>query len=304
VSAATPRVTQLGYLGFEVKDLGAWERFTTEVLGLVVSRRDPSGAFSLRADGYAQRIFITPGEADDLAFAGWQVDDETALAAVSERVTARGLPVTRASAELAAARTVGGLATFVDPGGVPTELFFGPERAAEAFRSPVVRSGFVCGEGGLGHLVLSANDQAESMRFYEEALGFRLSDRIVADVFGYKADIAFMHANPRHHSVAFGQRQKKRLHHFMLEVGSIDEVGLALDRTLKAGLRIMQTLGRHPNDRMLSFYAKTPSGFQFELGWGARTIDDETWQPTQYDQVSEWGHLPPEFVVPRKEERR
>jgi 2,3-dihydroxybiphenyl 1,2-dioxygenase len=152
--------------------------------------------------------------------------------------------------------------------------------------------------------VLSANDQAESMRFYEEALGFRLSDRIVADVFGYKADIAFMHANPRHHSVAFGQRQKKRLHHFMLEVGSIDEVGLALDRTLKAGLRIMQTLGRHPNDRMLSFYAKTPSGFQFELGWGARTIDDETWQPTQYDQVSEWGHLPPEFVVPRKEERR
>ena len=36
----------------------------------------------------------------------------------------------------------------------------------------------------------------------------------------------------------------------------------------------MQTLGRHPNDRMFSFYAKTPSGFQFEFGWGGREVDD------------------------------
>ena len=49
----------------------------------------------------------------------------------------------------------------------------------------------------------------------------------------------------------------------------MDDVGLAFDRALRGGVRITQTLGRHPNDRMFSFYAKTPSGFHFELGWGA-----------------------------------
>ena len=76
----------------------------------------------------------------------------------------------------------------------------------------------------------------------------------------------------------------------------MDEVGLAYDRALKSGLRIMQTLGRHPNDRMFSFYAQTPSRFQFEFGWGGREVDDETWSPTTYDHISEWGHHPPQVV--------
>jgi hypothetical protein len=84
----------------------------------------------------------------------------------------------------------------------------------------------------------------------------------------------------------------------MFEVKSVDDVGLALDRTWRSGLRIMQTLGRHPNDRMLSFYAKTPSGFQFEYGWGGREIDDANWDATKsYDHISEWGHQPPQFVA-------
>ncbi len=86
----------------------------------------------------------------------------------------------------------------------------------------------------------------------------------------------------------------------MLEVKSFDDVGLCYDRTLKARLPIMQTLGRHPNDKMFSFYAMTPSGFQFEYGWGGRQIDDATWEPTTYDCISEWGHHPPQALVPRK----
>jgi hypothetical protein len=51
---------------------------------------------------------------------------------------------------------------------------------------------------------------------------------------------------------------------------------------------------------MFSFYAKTPSGFQFELGWGGREVDDATWEPTTYDRISEWGHHPPEALAPRR----
>jgi 2,3-dihydroxybiphenyl 1,2-dioxygenase len=171
---------------------------------------------------------------------------------------------------------------------------------AEPFRSPLVRSGFVAEDRGLGHVVLAARDPQKSYQFYAELLGFRLSDRVVCDIHGYHADIAFLHANPRHHSLAIGAADKKHIHHFMVEARSFDEVGLAFDRTLKAGLRIMHTLGRHPNDRMFSFYARTPSGFNFEFGWGGRDVDDANWQPSIHDRISEWGHHPPQMLVMRK----
>jgi hypothetical protein len=87
----------------------------------------------------------------------------------------------------------------------------------------------------------------------------------------------------------------------MLEARSIDDVGLAFDRTLRSGAKIIQTLGRHPNDRMFSFYAKTPSGFQFEFGWGGRIVDDSVWEPTTYDCISEWGHRRPPRRRPKPE---
>jgi 2,3-dihydroxybiphenyl 1,2-dioxygenase len=206
--------------------------------------------------------------------------------------------VSEGSRDDAAARGVKRLFRYRDPSGIPSELYVGPTLAAEPFKSTVVRSGFVADALGLGHLVITANDRDASRKFYTELLGFRLSDQIIANVHGYKADIEFFHTNSRHHSLAFGDAQKKRLHHFMLEARSMDEVGLAFDRALRAGVRIMQTLGRHPNDRMFSFYAKTPSGFQFEFGWGGREVDDATWNPTTYDHISEWGHHPPQFLVP------
>ena len=80
----------------------------------------------------------------------------------------------------------------------------------------------------------------------------------------------------------------------------LEDVGKAYDRAIQAGVPIMQTLGRHPNDRMLSFYALTPSKFQFEFGWGGRLVDDTDWTSTTHDRISDWGHHPPAVVAPRR----
>jgi 2,3-dihydroxybiphenyl 1,2-dioxygenase len=285
-------VSQLAYLGFEVRDLSAWEQFGTKILGLGITNRTPEG-FGLRLDSYRQRFHITAGDADDLSMIGWELPNEQELAATVARLREAGVDVQEGSAAEAEQRYVSKLFKFLDPCGIPTELVIGVQRG-DPFQSEVVRSGFVAEEQGLGHLVISAKSQQENTDFYTKMLGFRLSDHIRCDVYGYKVDIAFFHANTRHHSVAFGDRQRKRLHHFMVEAKSMDEVGLAYDRAIRGGVRIMQTLGRHPNDRMFSFYAKTPSGFQFEFGWGGRHVDDSTWEPTEYQCISEWGHHPPQ----------
>jgi hypothetical protein len=107
--------------------------------------------------------------------------------------------------------------------------------------------------------------------------------------------LRFYHCNPRHHSLALGSLPidlPQRLHHVMVETVSIDNVGRAFDRAWRAGLPIANALGRHDNDKMLSFYVVTPAGFQLEFGYGARTIDDPWSGDRRYDRISEWGHQP------------
>ena len=59
---------------------------------------------------------------------------------------------------------------------------------------------------------------------------------------------------------------------------------------------------------MTSFYARSPSNFMIECGWGGRDIDPATWQPFElHDGPSLWGHervwLPPEKPVDARELR-
>jgi len=283
-------VSQLGYLGFEVSDLAAWEAFATNVLGVSVADRLDNGGFSMRWDQHHHRAFVTPGERDDLLVVGFEcaslADLETTVAAIR----ASGIDIQEGDASLRALRRVEKVYTFREIGGNRAEVYCGPAMLDAPYRSPLVRSGFVADEQGLGHCVVRVKDRVAAEKWYIDVLGFKLSDHIVCDIGGFHVDIAFLHVNPRHHSIALGEAVPKRIHHFMLQVGSMDDVGMAFDRCVDNRVPIMQTLGRHPNDRMFSFYAMTPSGFEFEYGWGARSVDDATWEPTTYDAISEWGH--------------
>ncbi len=297
-------VTQLGYLVFEVSDLEAWEAFATKVLGLMLAERRADGGLAFRLDSRAQRIQVIPGSSDDVAAVGWEVADDAAMAAVAERLNVAGFPTSPGTEAEARDRKVEALVRFRDPAGAPCELYYGAERATEPFASRRVPSGFVAEEQGLGHAVMSTRDKAASLAFYQDVLGLRRSDDIVCELMGHSIDVSFMHApadagGGRHHSVAVGGPMPHHIHHFMLEVGSLDDVGMALDRALRGGIRIAQTLGKHPNDRMVSFYGHTPSGFQFELGWGGVVVDDRSWEPSVHGRISEWGHLPPRALLPR-----
>ena len=150
--------------------------------------------------------------------------------------------------------------------------------------------------------MLTVPDFRQAETCYVEALGLRVTDRM--DMGGGKG-ATFLRASARHHSLAVTDiLPEPGFHHFMIEVKDLDDVGLALDRAVKAGVRIAQTIGRHANDRMISFYALTPSGFQFEFGWGGRIVDDATWEPTEYDHISEWGHMPPQLLSPRQTNKK
>jgi 2,3-dihydroxybiphenyl 1,2-dioxygenase len=202
------------------------------------------------------------------------------------RLDDHGVKVTRGSRALAGERHVAELISFRDPAGNPLEVFCQPELASDPFKPGRPISGFRTGALGMGHAVLNVEEVEPLVPFYRDLLGFKVSD------FGLKPyKLYFFHVNGRHHSFAMVGSGRKALHHFMVEVGSLDDVGQGYDLAQIDEDRIAYSLGRHTNDHMTSFYINTPSGFFIEYGWGGRIIDPATWQPHEtFDGPSLWGH--------------
>jgi 2,3-dihydroxybiphenyl 1,2-dioxygenase len=194
--------------------------------------------------------------------------------------------VQRGSRGLADERHVRDLILFDDPAGNRLEAFHGAAVATDAFAPGRPISGFVTGPLGMGYVVLHVPDAEALLPFYRDGLGFKVTDYGLQGIKLY-----FMHVNGRHHSFALVGSGRSGLHHFMVELGSIDDVGQAYDIAQLQESRIAYTLGRHSNDYVISFYAHTPPGFFVEYGFGGRVIDPATWQPHEtFDGPSFWGH--------------
>jgi 2,3-dihydroxybiphenyl 1,2-dioxygenase len=282
-------ILALSYLSLAASDINAWQYFADEILGLPVTPRD--GGLDLRLDAHALRIRIDKGDDDDIVAAGWEVADALALEALVARIETHGFACTPLAGEEARARRVAGGVRFVDPEGARHEACWGPEMAAPPPRG---RFGarFKTGDQGLGHIVLACRDKAALIAFYVDVLGLRISDHIETEIVpGRSLSLSFLRCNPRHHSLALAQiPQRKRLVHLMVEVLDIDDVGLALQRCEANGVHISMTLGRHSNDKMLSFYGRSPSGFDVEFGWGGLAVDEDAWRVEVLDRTSVWGH--------------
>lgn len=289
-------ISSLGYVGLGVSDLDKWQVFATDVLGMQVAHRDET-SMSLRMDEYCQRFFLEKNPCDDLIVAGWEFTSEAELESYAAELKAKGVEVTQLSPELARRRHVEKAYTCQDPNGYAHEFFFGHGVAnlKDQFRSKVLKGRFVTGDLGVGHILPFANrdNGPETVAFYKDVLKLRVSDYIRQEVQpGMMVEATFFHTKTgRHHSIATAQAPTpKVLNHFMVQLEDMDDVGLAYDRAKAAGLNIVLELGHHPNDKTFSFYAQTPSGFNFEFGWGGLVIKEGNWEVKTYQQMSDWGH--------------
>lgn len=285
----------LAYVVVAASDLAEWRTFGETIIGAGVCDAS-DGALGLRLDGHPWRMLVTRGDDDDLTHAGWDLGSPELLDEYVAQLRARGADVREESAALAEARCVERLFSLADPNGYRHEFFCGRTGVTGdgGALSGVLRGdGFVTGDLGIGHILPVSKDYAEGVRWYQDVLGLRYSDRIRQEIApGVFADATFFHsATGRHHSLATGQfPSPKRLNHLMLEYRDMNDVGLACDRAKKAGIPIVLELGHHPNDQMFSFYMRTPSGFGIELGHGGLVIDTESWEPKLFDVMSDWGH--------------
>ncbi len=287
----------LGYLVVETEKFADWRRFGRDAIGMHLDEAVP-GVMRFRIDGNECRFLLQRGPAEDTTALGWELDDHETFEAIEARVRSHGVPLIEGSAEEAALRGVERFVGFAGPNGLRQEIYVSARQASEPLRL-AARGGFVTGVDGMGHVAIATKKPHQMRGYYSTVFDARLSDYIDETISGLKFKIRFLRVNERHHSVAIASVNRlpinpirTSIQHCNIQVAELDDMTLAYQRVKQLGFDMALSVGQHTNDKELSFYAVTPSGFEWELGWNPIVVDESTWEPTTHQGISIWGHTP------------
>jgi 2,3-dihydroxybiphenyl 1,2-dioxygenase len=292
---------RMGYLLAESDKLTEWERFTRNGLGLHVECLDRD-VLNCRIDQHARRLIIRKGPAEDVVAIGWQLSDESALQLALDRLSSKQINVESVDGDEAELRGVSRFWRVKGPKGLSTEFFVNAKLTDQALK--MTASGFYTAECGMGHVAISTRNPQAMQAFWMDIFDARLSDHIEERIDGVNLDLTFLRLNPRHHSIATAATKgirlnplSKQIHHMNLQANSLDDVTQGYLRCRAMGYDIANAIGQHPNDKELSFYVVSPSGFEIEIGWNPLLVDEATWQPTVHRGISLWGHRPENLTL-------
>ncbi|MFE2120318.1 VOC family protein [Rhodococcus aetherivorans] len=286
----------LGYVVIETNKFADWHRFGRDAIGLHADRLSAQ-AMRFRLDDHECRFLLQRGDAEDVTALGWEIDDHGSFDRIVARVRDRGVPVTEGTDEEAALRGVERLLRFPGPKGIDQEIF----TRARTTTTPLAMSnaGFVTGASGMGHVAITSTRPHTLHGYYGTVFDARLSDYIDETISGAKLKIRFLRVNERHHSVAIAAVRglpvdpvRTRIQHLNIQVTELDDMTRSYQRVKELGFDMALGVGQHTNDRELSYYARTPSGFEWEVGWNPIVVDESTWEPTTHRGISIWGHTP------------
>lgn len=210
-------------------------------------------------------------------------------------MTRHGVPVVEGTAEEAELLGVERLVRFPGPNGLTQEIFTRPRLDSSPLDMAVC--GFVTGEAGIGHVAITSTKPHQMRGYYDTVFDARLTDYIDETIGGLKFKIRFLRVNQRHHSIAIAAVNRlpinpirTRVQHVNIQVADLDDMTASYQRINDLGFQMALTVGQHTNDRELSYYAISPSGFEWEVGWNPIVVNENIWESTTYQGISIWGH--------------
>ncbi|HHY6926603.1 VOC family protein [Burkholderia ambifaria] len=274
-----PLVTALRGIAIGVPDLALAEQFYTETWRLAVVARTADAVY-LRGTGAAHHILaLHRSEQPDVRSVDFSVASIDALHALAQVIPEHGGAIV--SSPDATGEPGGGTQLVArDPQGRILRFITGDERhadTAEVEDRPVK----------ITHVVLNSADVAVAQRFFEDALGFKLSDRTRI--------MAFMRCSSDHHSIALADATENTLNHIAFLMPDLDSVMRGGGRMNDAGYPIEWGVGRHGPGNNVFAYFLGPFDFVIEYTAEVQQVDDTyrtggpadwTWPPGRIDQ---WG---------------
>ena len=267
-------VRKLGHITLVTPDIERQVDYYTGILGLALTDRSADRAYLASAVDH-HSIVLQKGDEPSCAKLSFQVAPEADL-----RDFARQLDRIGVATKLASDTEPGipGVLSMTDSKGTLVEVFAEREPSPQ----PYTGSGIVPFK--LGHVAYTAPDLQNSVDWYKEALGFRVSDWL-GDMF------AFMRCGPDHHTVNFLRGPQIRMQHFAFELMDWAHVQRACDILARNGYPLLWGPGRHGIGHNIFVYHRTPDGHIVELFTELDRINDEE---LGYFEPRPWHHDRPQ----------
>jgi len=252
-----PRYSQLGYAALNVTDVARARKFYEASVGLMPNGEGAAGEAFFRCGPEHHNIVLYPASSPGLKRIGIEMEDDAALDELQRHLAAQQVQVFEVPpAERQALHERRALRIAEPSSGAVLEFYSGMERAARPFAASCAKI------RRIGHVVLRVPDLAATTGFYTRVLGFRVSDEI-------DGQAVFMrpHPSPYHHGIALFQGAAAKLHHVNFMVSEIDDIGRAMDRFARNGVRIVYGPGRHRPSDSFYLYFLEPDGLTLEYSF-------------------------------------
>jgi catechol-2,3-dioxygenase len=275
-------VTALRSVEIGTPDMARSEEFYTKVWGLDVAARQDGKVF-LSASGSDHHVLeLIASDKSELRKVTFRVDAQDELERLAAKAEAMGCAIMR---PVGPRGGPAGGAGFVirEPQGCVLEFVHGDKtKVGGAVANRPLR---------LAHVNINSVDVDGLARFYEELMGFKLTDR--------SKMMAFLRCNDDHHAVVIAEANVNGLNHIAFLMPDTESVMRASGRMVDNGYPIGWGVGRHgPGDNVFAYFVD-PLGVVIEYTSEVLQVDDSykfkgpsewTWPPGRTDH---WGIAPP-----------
>jgi catechol 2,3-dioxygenase-like lactoylglutathione lyase family enzyme len=256
------KVRRIAYATLETPDLARAIDYYRHTNGLALVDEDADSAF-LAAGGARLAIELRRGARARCTRLAFELAPDADFAEIGRALAALGIASDQREA---AAPGIARMLSFADPTGTAIDLFRG--------WTDVAASDATAGVGPLklGHVAFLTPDPAHMATFYQQVLGFRISDWI-GDFF------VFLRCNPDHHTVNFLRGALPRLHHLAFELRDAGHIVVACDVLARRKIPLvwgplrfgpghnLATFHRNPDQQLVEFYAELDQMKDEELGY-------------------------------------
>ncbi len=243
------QIAKLGYAGFNTPDVEAMLAYYTNVIGFTLVERGGDGTAYLRNVLDHHTIVLYPAKEQGIRHIGFQIGGGQTLKDAATQLQNQGITVeTQSDAQPGVAEQL----QFADPEGTTLHLY----TAMEQVHNPFSEVGIVPEK--LGHIAMAVHDVQKCADFYQNVLGFRVSDWI-EDFF------VFMRSGPDHHTMNFLRTKYQKMHHIAFQLKDWAHVQRACDHLYNQHIPLVWGPGRHGAGHNIFTYHRDPDGQFVEL---------------------------------------
>jgi catechol 2,3-dioxygenase-like lactoylglutathione lyase family enzyme len=252
------KAKRIGHASFTAADLDQEIDHYREVVGLHLIDREPSRAFLATNSGQLA-VVLEQGSHNRCARLSFEVSPALSLSDMARELSSLGLQSEVRSDDIPGLATV---LEFTDTKGTKIELFSEPRFVP---KGPAAGGAIAI---KLGHLAFAVPDPRATAAFYEQVLGFRVSDWI-GDYF------VFLRCGPDHHTVNFIRGSKAQMHHIAFEMRDTAHLHNCLDQLGQKRVEILWGPVRHGPGHNIAAYHLNPAGHMVEFFAELDRMSDE-----------------------------